>query len=803
MHKNQRIYQLRYTPLWFTEGLAEYWSEGWSSDAEMIIRDGILNNTIVPIDQMGQIWGTYLMYKEGQSILKFIAEKYGEEKIRHLMQNLWKHERFSEVMKITIGKDYKALSEEWIYHLKKTKYPLMEKKEFPRMVTTRITEKGYNTIPTYYRQGDTAMVVFMANRDGYSSIYQKPVVGYREQKPEILIKGERTPELESFNLQKSRIDIDGKGRLAFVAKSGARDILYIYDISKKSVIRKYSFPGFVSLLSPAWSPSGTFIAISGLDRAGQRDIFLVRLDDGSIRRLTDDFYSDEDPDWSPDGRWLVFASDRTDVGKEGYSNLFLYDLQEGRVRYLTFGPHHDRNPTWSPDGRFIAFSSDRGGVYNIWVVEQGMARDQAGISRPVYTLYDGSPNLTVSPVLKQLTHFPGGGFFPCWTDRGTLIFSAFEKWSFQISALYDVEERLQNNLPHKPDSLVKSSGLWMFPQVSGYMESSKVRYKRRFSLDIAQSQVIQDPIYGTAGGGQLVISDMLGDEQYNFLIFNNARTRSEFWDGFNFAASRVDLSRRVNFALGLYRLAGRYFNYYEGYFYESRLGGSVSVSYPLNSFERIETSVNIRSSNKDWYTGDPPRKAFLVSNFISYTKDNSLWGPTGPLDGGRYNIALGNTVDISHSNVNFTTIMVDLRRYFRIGYRMCHAVRVWGQFNHGKEPLPFVMGGSWDLRGYKLWSLWGTKLFLISNEFRFPFIDQLYMGFPFGGIGFSSIRGAIFVDAGNVWSDKFSDLKGSLGFGIRLRFGGYLVLRLDVGKKTNFKKIYPETFTQFFFGWDF
>ena len=170
MHKNQRLYQLRYTPLWFTEGLAEYWSEGWSTDAEMIIRDGILNNTIVPIDQMGQIWGTYLMYKEGQSILKFIAEKYGEEKIRHLMQNLWKHERFSEVMKITIGKDYKALSEEWLYHLKKTKYPLMEKKEFPRMVTTRITEKGYNTIPTYYRQGDTAMVVFMANRDGYSSI---------------------------------------------------------------------------------------------------------------------------------------------------------------------------------------------------------------------------------------------------------------------------------------------------------------------------------------------------------------------------------------------------------------------------------------------------------------------------------------------------------------------------------------------------------------------------------------------------------------------------------------------------------
>jgi outer membrane protein assembly factor BamA len=320
-------------------------------------------------------------------------------------------------------------------------------------------------------------------------------------------------------------------------------------------------------------------------------------------------------------------------------------------------------------------------------------------------------------------------------------------------------------------------------------------------LDIAQSQVIHDPIYGTSGGGQLLISDLMGDEQYYFLIYNNAQTRSEFWDGFNIAASRTDLSRRVNYSVGLYRLAGHYFNQYDGYFYDRRYGGFFAVSYPFNIFERLETSVNIRHSERDWYTSN--RFALPVSNFISYTRDNSLWGPTGPLDGGRYNIALGNTVDLLHSNVNFTTVMFDLRRYFRIGSRMCHAVRIWGQFNHGKEALPFVMGGSWDLRGYRLWSLWGPKLFLVSNEFRFPFIDHLYLGFPVGGIAFSSIRGAFFLDAGNVWDESFGDLKGSFGFGLRLSLGGMLVLRLDVGKKTDFKQIFPRTFVQFFFGWDF
>ncbi len=804
MLKDHRIVQNRGIPLWFVEGLAEYWSEGWSSEAEMIIRDGVLYNKIVPLQRMYLISGTYMMYKEGQAILKYIAERYGEEKILRIMQNVWKSDRFSEIMKMTIGKDYKELNEEWFYHLKKSIYPLMVRKDLPRMVTTRITERGFNSLPAFYRDGEVPMVVFMANRDGYSSIYQKPVVDYQEEKPEILVKGERTPEFESFHLNKSRIDVDGQGRLAFIAKSGSQDFLFIFSIPDRKVIRKYSFPQLVSLYSPAWSPDGTRIVLSGLDRTGMSDLYLVQVSDGSIAHLTSDFYDDRNPAWSPDGRWLVFSSDRTDVGQKGYTNLFLYDLKTSQIRYVTFGPYHDGSPAWSPDGRFIAFSSDRDSVFNIWLAERGMRKGGDGEVYPVYSFYDTGSDVEGSASLKQVTHFGTGGFHPCWTDSLSLLLTSFDNGSFQIRSLSDVVQRLESSPEVESDPLVKkATDMWSFRRMSGTMRSSKAKYKKRFSLDFAQSLVVQDPIFGTSGGGQLVISDILGDEQYYFLVYNNARTRSEFWNGFNLAVTRVDLSRRVNFALGLYRLAGRYYNRYEGYFYESRVGGLGSISYPLNKFERLETSINIRHSTKDWYTGDSPRKAFLISNFFSYTKDNSLWGPTGPLDGGRYKITLGNTVDVSHSNVNFTTLIFDLRKYFRIGYRICYAVRLWGEFNHGKEALPFVMGGSWDLRGYKFWSLWGTKLFLFSNEFRFPFIDQFYLGFPFGGIGFNSIRGALFVDAGNVWDDKFGDLMGSLGFGIRLRIGGYLVLRLDVGKKTNFKEIYPKTFTQFFFGWDF
>ena len=118
--KNRKNRHSKTFPLWFTEGLAEYWSEGWDTNAEMILRDVVLNNTVVPLQYLNRIHGSYLMYKEGQSILKYIAETYGDEKIRRIHQNLWKGRTFSETLKISLGKNIKELNEEWLYALKKS-----------------------------------------------------------------------------------------------------------------------------------------------------------------------------------------------------------------------------------------------------------------------------------------------------------------------------------------------------------------------------------------------------------------------------------------------------------------------------------------------------------------------------------------------------------------------------------------------------------------------------------------------------------------------------------------------------------
>jgi hypothetical protein len=805
-------------PLWFVEGLAEYWSAGWDSQAEMFIRDGVLNGYIVPLSQMYQIYGSFLMYKEGQAILKYIDETFGEEKITRLIENSWKEERFADVMKVTLGVSLEEFDKQWLYALKKRTYPLLERRDSPEMASRVVTREGIDTKPVFYRRADGGYVVFVSNRMGYSNIYLQKLSGDQERaKAEVLIKGERTSEFESFHVLQSKIDVTSSGMLAFVSRSGASDVLNIFDIEHRTMCKHIRFDSLVSLYSPSWAPDGKRLVLTGLSFSGQSDLYIVDLEQETAEQLTDDLFDDRDPAWSPDGSVIAFSSDRTPYGTDGCYNLFVVELSTGAVQPATCGPHNDLSPAWSRDGRYLTFTSDRDGAYNLWMVRN--------------TAHGSPPSLTASlesassskhypaatddlDELRQLTFFTTGAFDPTWTDNDQVLFSAFENFSFRLRLLEDVVKTFENSAVASADTLPCQMADWMSGQVQGDVFSKAVKYRPKFDLDVAQSAVTQDPIYGTSGGAQLAITDMLGNAQYYFLIYNNARTRDEFLESFNVAVTRLDLSHRTNFAVGLYHFAGRYYSLYDFFFWERRAGGFAAVSYPFSVFKRFEASLNVRYSDKDWYVFNRRRQAVLVSNIVSFVKDNSLWGPSGPVDGERYNITLGNTLDVHRSRVNFVTLIVDYRHYFRISRSVTHAVRLMTMMNKGKEATPFFMGGSWDLRGYPLWRIWGTKLALVSNELRFPFIDRFFVKFPIGGLALNAIRGAIFVDLGNGWDEHFEELLGSIGFGVRWRIGGVLVLRLDGGRKftvsmpggfPHIKDIDVDKhwFTQFFFGWDF
>ena len=773
-------------PLWMIEGLAEYWSRSWDAEAEMVMRDAAISGNLVPLDQMYRISGTFQMYKQGQSAMEFIAQRYGPDKILRLFENWWKAKKFEDALEITLGSSLKEVDGQWQYSLKKRYYPLLKDHDMPDQVAEQLTSVGSNVKPAVCPAtgSDEGGIVFMSNRMGYVAVYHllpRQGGGGKERR---LIRGERTVEFEALHLLKSKLDVSADGELAFVSKSQETDVLYLWDMETGRVIKRYQFPHLISLSSPAWSPRGDRIAISGTDRQGHVDLYLLTLSNGELRQLTADIYDDRDPSWSPQGHRLVFSSDRSPQGHRGFHNLYLYWLEDGQLERLTEGAHNDYAPSWAPDGDVIAFSSDREGVCNLYLQEVH------GLALHVY----------------KLTNILTGCFDPDWSADGQqIIFSAYENQRFQIYRMA-VPDSLG------PGVLVsRSEGAepWRPMKLSAPQNPSPARYRKKLSLDIAQSAVSYDPVFGVGGGLQIALTDMLGDHQYYFLLNNTASDRRDFLSSFNFGASYFDLSRRTNLGGGVFHFVDDYFDDYHGWYFERQYGGYMAVSHPFSKFHRIELSTFLENSDKENYDTGRTRSALLSSAYLSFIRDTSLWGPVGPVDGMRMNLTLGFTWQPTSGHVFSRNLRGDLRQYFRISRRICHAVRLVGRYSQGMEPQISYMGGSWDMRGYPRRHFMGRKLILLNNELRVPVIDNLLVGFPFGNLELQSIRGALFVDVGNAWDEnlslkkELSQVHGSFGLGLRARIGYFTVLRLDFAKLTDFDRIFPQTKVQFFFGWNY
>ena len=125
----------------------------------------------------------------------------------------------------------------------------------------------------------------------------------------------------------------------------------------------------------AWSPDGTVIAFN-CDRAGDMNIWLHGLSDGSLRQITRGPGGDYQPNWSPDGRALAFFSSRG-----GRPGIWTVEVATGRMRQLSRGRHIDVNPFFAPDGGRIAFQSDRAGRLEVWVMDAdgGAARQLTSV----------------------------------------------------------------------------------------------------------------------------------------------------------------------------------------------------------------------------------------------------------------------------------------------------------------------------------------------------------------------------------------------------------------------------------------
>ena len=106
---------------------------------------------------------------------------------------------------------------------------------------------------------------------------------------------------------------------------------------------------------PFWSPRGDLIMFSRQEQ-GNFDIYTIKPDGTSLKRLTTSPGNDAHMGWSPDGQWIAFASSRMGfkdeslytIGPQPYGEIFVMRHDGSELRQLTDNQWEDGAPAWQP-----------------------------------------------------------------------------------------------------------------------------------------------------------------------------------------------------------------------------------------------------------------------------------------------------------------------------------------------------------------------------------------------------------------------------------------------------------------------
>jgi Tol biopolymer transport system component len=178
--------------------------------------------------------------------------------------------------------------------------------------------------------------------------------------------GSSAPEHLPFTGE--QLDISRVGhRMVFNAPTWDSNIWRVELDQQKQVAPPASFIASSKAdTNPQYSPDGQKVAFAS-DRGGNFEIWICNADGLKEVQLTS-LGADESgsPRWFPDGRQVVFDSD-----KEGNFDIYVINVDGGVARRLTEDPAGDVTPTVSRDGKTIYFSSRRTGTWEIWRIPSG------------------------------------------------------------------------------------------------------------------------------------------------------------------------------------------------------------------------------------------------------------------------------------------------------------------------------------------------------------------------------------------------------------------------------------------------
>ncbi|WP_233231261.1 DPP IV N-terminal domain-containing protein [Silvanigrella aquatica] len=204
------------------------------------------------------------------------------------------------------------------------------------------TNNSVNLSPTWTADG--TKITYTSFKSGKPEIYNYNLITKRETK---LVSNMQNSSGASWSP-------DGN-TVAFSATSQDEKSTHIFTIDKFGRNKKTLIDTSSIEVEPSFSPNGKLLAYTST-KFGKPMIFIKDLGNDTNTRITYAGWYNASASWTPDSKTLAFASYDRDIDRW---DLFRIDATGSNIERLTLNQGDNEKPTWSPDGRFILFQSDR------------------------------------------------------------------------------------------------------------------------------------------------------------------------------------------------------------------------------------------------------------------------------------------------------------------------------------------------------------------------------------------------------------------------------------------------------------
>lgn len=770
-------------PLWFIEGMAEYFSIGpvdpntsmWLRDAVRASEDSKLAKEKLPaIKDLDN--PKYFPYRWGQAFWAYVGGRYGDDVIRRMLAVGAAAGDFNIAIEKVLGVKTDVLSEEWHAAIRRAYAPVLASTTTPSEVgRVVITPSGLggdlNVGPAL--SADGKWIAFLSTRSVFSTdlFVADAATGKIARK---LTSTATDPHLSSIQFIYSAGAWDATSeRIAIATVAGGRPALVIYNAQNGRREREVPIRDLDEIFNPTWSPDGKALCFTGMTR-GLTDLFVYDLGASQLRRLTNDAYADIQPAWSPDGQRIAFATDRFSSNLNtleiGQYRIGLVDVASGRVEQVrAFTSGKNINPQWTPDGNGILFISDRDGISNLY-----RANVATGDVVQLTRIATGLSGITGSSPVLSVAAKTGAAAFTVYEDGKYSIYvsddasragasrtgtaaAADQPMSPAAAAVLPPTDRRGSEVVRLLDSA--TFGL---PEASTTYPSEP--YKAKLSLEgLAQPSVaVGASRYGAAlaGGIGFQFGDMLG----NHTLMTAVQLQSGVTGSFSpkdTAAQAIyyNASRRWNW--GVVAAQNPYLSggFQSGIgqvgnepaeidqtviFRQTEQSAGGIAAYPINRAQRLEFQGGVSRLTFDQIV---QTQAFslrtgqllvdesettsllspltLASTSAALVFDTSNFGATSPVAGTRYRLE----ASPAFGSINYTGFLADYRRYFMpvSFYTLATRVMHYGRYGSGSEDerlYPLFLGYPTLVRGYDVGTFGSSDCVstLISDC---PAFDQL------------------------------------------------------------------------------